>query len=260
MRVSILGHHGQMGLMLAERLQNAGYEVFGIDLPFTDKKLQKCIEYAEVVILCIPARFIHEIAKKIAPYMPENAILMDITSVKILPMKSMEEFYTGPIVGTHPLFGPRSQDYKHVCLCQGSWFYDDKISQQHKYTAINAAEQLFIDIGCTTFLSTAEEHDTAMGAIQGLNFVTNVAYFAMTSNMGNLRPFLTPSFMRRLESARTLIKDDGDLFTGLFDANPMSQNLVRQYRSFLNIAAGGDMSVLVELAKKWFEEDINKLD
>jgi len=260
MQISILGHQGQMGLMLSERLQGAGYEILGIDLPFTEDKIQKCVQCSDIVILCIPAHAIHDISRNLRPYMSQDAILMDITSVKILPMRSMEEFHNGPVVGTHPLFGPRSQNYKQICLCQGSWFFDENIPQHHRDKVMSVAQKIFTDIGCTTFLSTPEEHDNAMGAIQGLNFVTNVAYFAMTSNMKNLRPFLTPSFLRRLESTRTLINDDGELFMGLFDANPMSQNLVRQYRSFLNIAAGGDMDVLVELAKKWFNDDDNTLN
>lgn len=258
MRISILGDQGQMGFMLSSRLQAAGYDVLGIDLPFTENKIQESIQFANIIILCIPSKFIHEISKKIAPYIPKNAILMDITSVKILPMKNMEEFYSGPVVGTHPLFGPRSQEHTQVCLCQGSWFSDETTPQNKKNEVMDTVNKIFTDINCSTFVSTAEEHDQAMGAIQGLNFVTNVAYFAMTANMKNISPFLTPSFLRRLDSARTLINNDGELFMGLFDANPMSQNLVRQYRSFLNVAAGGDMNVLLELAKKWFTDENNK--
>ncbi len=255
MRISILGNQGQMGRMLSERLEKAGYDIFGIDLPFTEEKIEKCLNNSPLIILCIPAHFIHEISKKIAPYIQKDALLMDITSVKILPMKAMEEFYKGPIIGTHPLFGPRSQEHSRVCLCHGAWFSDERVPIAGKTKASTVAERIFTDMGCTTFLSSAEEHDNAMGAIQGLNFVTNIAYFAMTSRMENLHEFLTPSFLRRLESARTLIDIDGELFMGLFDANPMSQNLVRQYQSFLNVAAGGDMNVLVELAKTWFKND-----
>ncbi len=254
MRIAVVGHTGQMGKMFCERLKNM-HEIKGVDIPLTEKKIQECVHDAEVVILCVPARFMHQVTRQVVPYLAQNCILMDITSVKVMPIKSMEELYQGPVVGTHPLFGPRSQDYRKVCFCKGKWFENPTTDENLKSTLWDKAQQVFLDMDCHLFEATAEEHDTAMGAMQGLNFVTNVAFFAMTANMENIREFLTPSFMRRLESAKPLLLNDGELFMGLFDYNPYSQKLVKQYRSFLNVAAGGDMSVLVELAKKWFKEE-----
>ena len=34
----------------------------------------------------------------------------------------------------------------------------------------------------------------------------------------------------------------------------MSQETVREFRAYLNVAAGGDIEVLAELAKGWFPE------
>ena len=34
----------------------------------------------------------------------------------------------------------------------------------------------------------------------------------------------------------------------------MSQDVVREYRSYLNLAAGGDVDMLAALAGRWFEE------
>lgn len=255
MLISIFGHTGKMGSMLFERLHKAGHIIKGVDLPFSTEDIAHALQDAQMLILCIPAKSLEEITKKAAPFFHKSLILMDVTSVKILPMRSMEKYHAGPVVGTHPLFGPRSTEYNKVCLCKGSWFKDEHIPLQIREDTIQKVEQVFQDISCETFLSTPDEHDTAMAALQGLNFVTNVAYFAMTANMDNLKPFLTPSFIRRLEASKTSLNDDGDLFMGIFKANPMSQDIVRQYRLFLNVAAGGDMEVLVELAKNWFKNE-----
>lgn len=92
-----------------------------------------------------------------------------------------------------------------------------------------------------------------MASIQGLNYITSLAYFAMLSRKRNA-PFLTPSFERRKEAARTMLTSDSAMFAGIFAANPMSQEAVREFRSYLNVAAGGDIEVLAELAKGWFPE------
>lgn len=250
MRITIIGSHGKMGQTFFQKFQEAGHSLTGIDLPFSEEELFAETEKAELILFCIPAKTMEEMCKKLDGHISPSCILMDVTSVKVLPIKSMERHYKGPVIGTHPLFGPRSLDYKKICLCLGSYFAEmDEQKQKMKEDIFN----LFVQIGCEPFYASADIHDKAMAALQGLNFVTNVAYFALTANMPELKEFLTPSFMRRLESGKVTVVEDGDLFTGIFEANPYSQDIVRQYRSFLNVAAGGDMDVLVHLAQKWFK-------
>ena len=51
-----------------------------------------------------------------------------------------------------------------------------------------------------------------------------------------------------------MLTSDSAMFAGIFAANPMSQETVREFRAYLNVAAGGDIEVLAELAKGWFPE------
>ena len=158
----------------------------------------------------------------------------------------MERAYAGPVVGTHPLFGPKPQPSDlRVCITPGAAATD---------THIGLVEGLFKDMGCSTFRSTAEAHDSAAASIQGLNFISSLAYFATLAEHEELLPFITPSFRRRLEASRKLLTEDAPLFEWLFEANPMSQESIRQYRSFLNVAAGGDVNVLVQRAQWWWKE------
>ena len=115
-------------------------------------------------------------------------------------------------------------------------------------------------IGFAPFPSTAEEHDKAAAYVQGLNFVTTVAYLAAQAAGGEVRKYLTPSFERRLVAAEKLITKDAALFTALFEANPHSHEAVRNYRNFLNIAAGGDIDLLVRRAEAWWTEKTEKKD
>lgn len=250
MRITVIGHNGKMGHTFFQKFQEAGHSLTGIDLPFSDEELFAGVQEAELILFCIPAKTMEEMCKKLEGHIAKSCILMDVTSVKILPIKSMEKHHKGPVIGTHPLFGPRSiLDYKKICLCPGSYFTE---MDEEKQKIKDKIFELFVQVGCEPFYASADMHDKAMAALQGLNFVTNVAYFAMTANMPEIKDFLTPSFMRRLESGKVTIVEDGDLFTGIFETNPHSQDIVRQYRSFLNVAAGGDMDVLVHLAQKWF--------
>ncbi|MDO5483640.1 MAG: prephenate dehydrogenase/arogenate dehydrogenase family protein, partial [Desulfovibrionaceae bacterium] len=112
----------------------------------------------------------------------------------------------------------------------------------------------FEHLGCRVFACTANQHDKAMARIQSMNFITNLAYFAMLSGQEDLLPFLTPSFRRRQVAAQKMLTEDAALFAGLFDANPHSHEAVHQYRLMLNLAAAGDIDLLCQRARWWWEE------
>ena len=212
----------------------------------TDEVFAEALPGADAVFLCIPAGAMAEVLPHLVPHLDGRQILADITSVKMQPLGQMERAYAGPVVGTHPLFGPKPQPSDlRVCITPGAAATD---------THIGLVEGLFKDMGCSTFRSTAEAHDSAAASIQGLNFISSLAYFATLAEHEELLPFITPSFRRRLEASRKLLTEDAPLFEWLFEANPMSQESIRQYRSFLNVAAGGDVNVLVQRAQWWWKE------
>ena len=245
--VMIVGNRGRMGAMLSKRWIEAGHTVIGVDLPLTDEVFAQALPGIEAVFLCIPAGALSEILPRLTAHMDGNQILADITSVKMRPLEQMEQAYNGPVVGTHPLFGPKpvSADLR-VCITPG---------QRAAETDILLIEHLFMDMDCMTFRASAEEHDRAAAAIQGLNFISTLAYFSTLAGDASLLPYLTPSFRRRMDASRKMLMEDGALFEWLFEANPMSQEAVRRYRSFLNVAAGGDIEVLAQRARWWWKEN-----
>ena len=265
MKVVIIGHKGRMGQLLLQRWQQGSREdagldqklvcsgpnqelvCSGLDQPLHEADLAASCSSADALMLCVPAAALREVAERCVPHLPPHCVLADITSVKARPMEIMQRLWSGPVVGTHPLFGPAPDPDMElpVTITPGQ-----HAEEQH----IALIESLFQRLGCRVFRSTADEHDKAMAAIQGLNFISSLAYFATLAQREELLPFLTPSFRRRQEAARKLLTEDAPLFEGLFEANPFSQELVRQYRSFLNVAAAGDIELLTARAAWWWEE------
>jgi prephenate dehydrogenase len=230
--------------MLLQRLHAAGISASGADKPLEDA--DGLCASANLVLLCVPIAAMPEALRALRPHLNARQVLVDIASVKVRPMAHMQEAYAGPVVGTHPLFGPEPPDDPKVAVCPGAQ------AGEHE---LRLVEELFARIGCATFRTTAQEHDKAAAYIQGLNFVTSAAYFATLAEHPEYLPFLTPSFQRRKEAARTMLTKDGPLFEALFEANPASQDAVRSYRAFLNLAAGGDLSLLRELAAWWWDRE-----
>ena len=248
-RVVIAGHRGRMGAMLLERFSlRQELDAVGVDLPFHEEELAAACRGAHAVILCVPASAIAETAARFIPHMEPETILADITSVKELPLRDMESLWSGPVVGTHPLFGPTPAEGMElrVPVIPGRNASEDDIT---------FIEALFQGFGCVTFRATAEEHDMAEAKIQGMNFITSAVYFAMTAEDPALLRYLTPSFLRRKDSAEKQLTENRALFTWLFEANPHSQTMVLQYLGLLSMAATGNVDAILDKAQKWWPQE-----
>lgn len=243
-KVVILGASGRMGKMLMQRGCDAGLNMHPLNRPYEGDKLE-CLSDADLAILCVPARTLPTVLKKIVPYLNKNAILSDIISVKETPMRQMEHAWSGPVVGTHPLFGPNPPDDMPVVIVRGSGANEEQVQKVANF---------YEAIGCRVFESTAEKHDIAMARIQNMNFITNLAYFAVLAGQDELLPFLTPSFERRKQAAAKMLTEDAEMFAGLFEANGHSHEAVRQYRKMLNLAASGDIELLCKRAQWWWRD------
>lgn len=243
--VSIIGAKGAMGRFFQQRLQQAGLEVQTLDKPLDQSSLASCLPESDLILLAIPAQAFPQVLAEISSHLKSSTLLADICSVKIRPLKLMLRYHPGPVVGTHPLFGPEPEPDTSLrtALVQGR----DK-------DALHLMQDLMQDIGLEPFFCSANEHDRALAYIQGLNFVSTVSYLATLTDDPGLERFLTPSFRRRLDAARKMLTQDADLFQNLFEANPYSYEAVRQYRQFLNLAAAGELDLLQHKASWWWQE------
>ncbi|MBD5539194.1 MAG: prephenate dehydrogenase [Desulfovibrio sp.] len=242
----IVGSRGRMGAMLLARAREAGLAVGGVDQPLTPRALETALAGADLALLCVPAAVFEEVARAVTARLAPGAVLADITSVKERPLRQMEGLWPGPVVGTHPLFGPKPAPGadQPVAVVAGKGAEEAHLAR---------VEGFFSALGCRTFRCSAATHDRAMARIQNTNFITNLAYFALLAGEEELLPFLTPSFERRKAAAAKMLTEDAELFGGLFEANAHSHEAVRQYRKMLNVAAGGDIDLLCHRAAWWWD-------
>lgn len=246
-RTAIVGARGRMGSMLLERARAAGLAVAGADTPLTPEALGPACAHADMALLCVPAAAFRHVAQTVCRHLPPGAVLADITSVKEIPLRQMAEIWPGPVVGTHPLFGPRSDPAADlpVAIVAGA-----RATQAHA----GMVAGFFAALGCRVFACSAETHDRAMASIQNMNFITSLAYFAQLAGHEELLPFLTPSFRRRLDAAQKMLTEDAPMFAGLFEANPHSAEAVRRFRHVLQLAAAGDIDLLCQRARWWWAQ------
>lgn len=250
-KTAILGARGQMGRLFIDRCLQAGLEVVEVNRPLTPERLNESLADVDQILLSVPAKAMDEVLQAVCPVIRPPRILTDVVSVKVEPIAQMMRSYAGPVVGTHPLFGPNPQpDESRVAVVPAR---GDETHSAEDYAA--AVERWFTKLGMSVFRTTAEKHDQAVALIQGLNFITTVSYLSALSRQDELADFLTPSFHRRLIAAEKMIMQDAELFAGLFEANPYGQDAVRKYRNYLHVAAGGDVDLLIQRAKWWWTSE-----
>ena len=245
--IVVVGAFGRMGGMLLKEGTACGLGMAGLDLPLEHLAP---LERARIVLCCVPAAAMEATLFRICPHMPAEAVLMDITSVKVGPMFQMGNCWHGEYMGTHPLFGPAHAEDEELplALVRGKRCSD---------ATARLAHALFRRMGYAPFETDAETHDKAMARIQNMNFITSLAYCAQTADDETLTRFVTPSFRRRLNAAKKLLTEDGAMFAGLYDANPYSMQAVRQFSRLLSLASAGDIDLLLDKARRWWPDSGN---
>jgi len=243
--IAIVGARGQMGALFKRAFHKAGYQVTTLDRPYTDEAVAAALNNADLALISVPVTATRAVVERLAPFMPQGCILCDVCSVKVNPLAQMLAAYAGPVVGTHPLFGP--------VIPEG---FDPRvaIAPGRGDAAPEAVAAVFARAGFSPFASTAEEHDRAMAVVQGLNFITTTAYLAAARQTPGIEKFRTPSFERRLEAARKMLTQDRELFQLISEDNPFLQETVRQFTAYLDLAAGGDLDLLSARASWWWRD------
>lgn len=156
--VTIVGGKGVMGQFFQQRLSVAGHRVK--ILGRTDwERADSLLADADLVLVSVPIDRTLEIVHQIAAYLPANAVLADITSIKAPILEAMLAAHSGPVVGLHPMFGPGVHSFlsQKVVICPGR---DD------------AACQWVLDFmaadGGDLIVCPADEHDRIMVAVQAI--------------------------------------------------------------------------------------------
>lgn len=246
--IAIVGASGQMGGLFVKDFHAQGCEVAELGRPFEDDAIRDALTGCDMLMLSVPVTAMDQVLDLMTPHLDGSTILCDVGSVKTLPMKSMLDHYDGPVVGTHPLFGPVIPDgfEPRVAVMPG---------RESDTDAAARVSALFSTCGYTCFDSTIDEHDKAMAIIQGLNFTSTVAFLAAARDVETIENFVTPSFQRRLDSARKMLTQDTELFEIISEANPFLQETNRKFMSYLSLAAGGDLDLLADRALWWWRNN-----
>jgi chorismate mutase/prephenate dehydrogenase len=236
--IAIIGGEGGMGRSLNTLFSDLGHDVWSTDL-HTERRPAEAASAADVVIISVPIRETRAVIEQIGPLVREDALLMDVTSIKTEPMEAMLASTEASVVGTHPMFGPGVNTYQgqRVVVCPGrgdAW--------------LDWTRQMLTARGLVLTETTPAEHDSMMAIVQVLHHFKTQVLGVTLSRAGTpleetLR-FTSPAYLLETYVTGRHFAQSPGLYGPIEMLNPDSSRVIDLFRGaaaeLAEILAAGD--------------------
>ena len=175
----------------------------------------------EVVLLGVPVQFLEELLLEIKTIINPKALVLDVSSVKVKPLRLMVEHLpeTVEIVGTHPLFGPQSGK-------NGIEGLNIVICPVRTSSTASVMTLLSRTLKLNVLERTPEIHDQQMAYVQALTHFIGRAVNEMDIPDVEQK---TPAYQYLLNIKRNLGQDSLDLFFTIEKENPFAKGVREQF-------------------------------
>ncbi|MEM2158306.1 MAG: prephenate dehydrogenase/arogenate dehydrogenase family protein [Sulfolobales archaeon] len=232
--IAVIGAAGKMGKWLCKFLSKEGFNVFAYDINrdklselrslnpnITVCDLSKCTTYAEAIIVAVPIDSFEQVIKELKPNLRDDHLIIDICSVKRLPVEIMHrELEKGIKLGTHPLFGPRTKSIngKKVVLTP---INSDEIRIS------NQIIEWLNERGSYGILLDPAEHDSLMSTIMGVSHAVGLILSKYLSGLDlkMLELLSTPTYNFMSRYATAILAGNLDLYVSIQKYLPVANEL-----------------------------------
>ena len=132
---------------------------------------------SDILIISVPIQYTSDVIREVAPFMKSGSVMIDVTSVKEEPTRTMAEVLPDDVdyIPTHPVFGPRTMELDNQVIVltadrKGEWY--DKV-----YRYLESKNMRIIE-------TSPENHDFMMGIVQVL---THFSFISTASAIEKLK-------------------------------------------------------------------------
>ena len=223
--VGIIGF-GRFGKILSNILKR-GFDVkvydLKPDLSFTNIQFVDLDELVKEqnIFVSVPIRNFKKIISEISPKLKNNTII-DVCSVKIEPVKIMENFLPKSvgIIATHPLFGPDSFNLNNKLKMMMN-------NTRDLYQQYNFWKNYFISQNIQIIEMEADEHDLLAAKTQGITHFLGRVLKEFGINQTQID---TQGFSELLDLVNQTCNDSWELFSDLQLYNPYTNDIINKFK------------------------------
>ncbi|MFH1663056.1 MAG: prephenate dehydrogenase [Chloroflexota bacterium] len=224
MKVAIIGGSGKMGSWFARLLLEEGKDVLliGRSKPKLEKAKSQLnvsittdvedAKQADVILISVPVDHFEETVKQLSPHTHPDQTILDITSVKMLPVEAMHKHIKrGRVLGTHPVFGPGARS-----LANQNFVLTPTDEQENRLA--EKVKSYLETKEARVRLMTPREHDDMMAVILGLaHFIAIVSADSLVSfeRLKEMETIGGITYKVLLTLVESVISEDPDLYASL---------------------------------------------
>lgn len=250
--IVVVGGAGKMGRLFVRALELSDYDVRILEKDDW-KHAADSLADAGMVIISVPIETTNRVIAAL-PKLPDDCILLDLTSVKQQPMAAMLAIHDGPVLGLHPMFGPDCGSFakQAVVCCNGR--------NPEAYQWFLAQIRVW---GAKLHMTTPEQHDKHMGLIQALRHFATFTYglYICKENiqLDDLLSLSSPIYRLELVMVGRLFAQDPDLYADIIMYSEANLALIKRYNTCfidaIKLLEQGDKTAFVSAfsqVSEWF--------
>jgi prephenate dehydrogenase len=269
MKVTIIGGAGGMGRWFAGFFKENGVEVRIVDksehteeiatqigVQFLNTDILKLIEGeverkdeivdTDVLLISVPIDITGRVIERLGLKMHDDSLLMDITSVKKMPIEMMDRFTNKgvEILGTHPLFGPTAKSMQGQTIV---------FVPSRKGPLYERMYGMFERNGARIEVLTAEEHDEIMSVILGLTHFILLSFGITLKNLDfdveRSRKFMSPMYEIIMDFVGRLLHQDPHLYAMIqtnFEMGKIQESFLTVANRLYELVSAGKVDEFME--------------
>ena len=246
--IGIIGGTGRMGQWFKRFFEKNHYHVI-ISSRKTKIKPKECASKCDVVVITVPIGSTIRVIKEVAPFVREDALLMDLTSLKKDQVEAMLKYSKAAVIGAHPVFGPSVGKIKNqtVVLCP---------SRPRNW--LSWLRNLFEKNGALVRITTPEKHDKMMSIIQGVTHFSTICVAHTLKKLGidveESLHYTSPIYKLRMDMVGRLLNQDPGLYADIEMLNPDNKKAMEEYirstRELIGIIKRKDREEFIQFFKE----------
>ncbi len=222
-KIGIIGT-GKFGKLLVEILPEIFPESSILSISRNSENYFEQVRQSDLIIPAVPIHAFEQVIRGIAHEIHPHAVLMDVCSVKVFPVRIMKKYVasTNQIIAAHPMFGPGTIE-KVQGNCNGLRIVMEHVRGSGEvYTYL---KNQFQNAGFEIIEMTAEDHDK-----YAAKFHFTAHFFASVIEKIHLQrsPIDTKSAESLFDFAEMVQADSQSLLREMYRFNPYCKSQLKK--------------------------------